>query len=113
MIGTIFCLRCGSHSCLHLQESRDNMLSMRQRSIIRLLCDPVSGNHKAIAFTLRLTYGSLKVEISRLYEKLNDFGFHINTSDKLVIYGFAHHEDLAIPLPTLEQYHPLESQENA
>jgi hypothetical protein len=106
MIGPLFCLLCGSTSCLHLQ-SRDNLLTMRQYSILRLRCDPASGDHEQIALTLRIKYGSLRKEVCHLYEKLHDFGIPVNSIDKLVLFALAHREALAIPLPTVAQYHPV------
>lgn len=77
------------------------MLTPRELSIIRALCDPQAGCHKQMAFDLGITYGTLKVNLSRIYQKL---GWEFGASDRLVLFALAHHEQLGIALPTPDQF---------
>jgi DNA-binding NarL/FixJ family response regulator len=104
----VFCLRCGSNCCLHIQRSHDSLLTPREVQILRALCDPNAGCRKEIAFNLGITHGTLKVYLSHIYRKLEwDTKSSVNVGH-LVLFAIANREQLGIPLPTPEQFQPRE-----
>ena len=102
MAHTIYCLVCGSNCCMHVQVGRKTMLSPRELSVVRAVADPQYDGHKAIAYGLHLTEGTLKVYLCNIYQKLGWSGK--GSARLLLLWAWANREGLEIATPTKDQF---------
>lgn len=78
-------------------RAKPTYFAPRELSVIRAFCVPDQKGSKEIAADLGLSYSTIKVYISRIYQKLGWFG---GTQRMLVLWALAHRDELGINLPT-------------
>ena len=95
-----FCLTCRSGRCVHL-EGTPAHFTRRELSILRLLTDPNLCTAKNMAYVLGVTEPTLKVYMSRMYDKLR---WKERSLRKLSLWVILHAEELGAPWPTAAQF---------
>jgi DNA-binding CsgD family transcriptional regulator len=93
----VFCLACGENCCLHMMGSRQFMLTRVQVKILQALARPDLRTYKEIAYELGITYGTVKVYVSKIYHKL---GWPGGSDRELLLWAIAHRQKLGIELPS-------------
>jgi DNA-binding CsgD family transcriptional regulator len=97
----VFCLRCGSNCCEHLQRSRGFLLSPREVELLRTLCNPAYDGHAEMAHAMGLALGTFKVYVSHIYEKLE---WKTGNALRLILWAMAYRKELGIQLPDKESF---------
>lgn len=95
-----FCLSCRSSDCPHLSRHPSH-LSARELQFLRLLTDPHHSGLKHIAYALGMKEGTLKVYVTRLYDKLR---WKDRSLRLLTLWVVLHAEELGATLPTAAQF---------
>jgi DNA-binding CsgD family transcriptional regulator len=92
----VFCLLCGSNCCVHVQKSHATFLKPKELQIIQMLGDENIHTLKDVAFRLGLTYSTLRLYMTQIYNKV---GLRGGSQRSLLLWAFKNQEKLGIKVP--------------
>lgn len=98
------CLKCFAEDCEHT-SGRPGNLTPRQYTILEASLDPRYWTAEDMASGLGLTKGTMKVYLSRLYDRLGWEGR--GSTRQLALWAVAHASQLELTLPTPQDFEPV------